>query len=94
MCIGQPSTFEQVIRGFPAVGASSDTGTVATNSLPDGIKYNFSGIFFYLFIFSIYLQYEHSLQFKTSTTYNIIFTLLTILTLILRYHILPQIRGI
>ena len=32
-------TFEQVISGFPAVGATSDTRTVATNSLLDAIKY-------------------------------------------------------
>ena len=32
-------TLEQVICGFLAVGAPSDTWTVATNSLPDEIKY-------------------------------------------------------
>ena len=32
-------TFEQVICGCPAVDAPSDTWTVATNSLPDEIKY-------------------------------------------------------
>ena len=32
-------TFEQVICGFPVVGPPSDSWTVATNSLPDGIKY-------------------------------------------------------
>ena len=32
-------TFEQVICGFLAVGAPSDTWTVATYSLPDEIKY-------------------------------------------------------
>ena len=32
-------TFEQLICSFPAAGAPSDTRTVATNSLPDAIKY-------------------------------------------------------
>ena len=32
-------TFEQVICGFPLVGAPSDSLTVSTNSFPDAIKY-------------------------------------------------------
>ena len=40
-------TFEQVICAFIAVGAPSNTWTVATNSLPvmrSNILYNFSGM--------------------------------------------------